>query len=178
MKNLCVLFACVCLSGVAVAKESGWIQVRPSEGISVKMPSTPKNSQRNEDTPIGRIHAEIFTATMPWGSYTVAYTDLPAAAALVAVTSPDEVFNEARGVVLHEANAEETGYTDAARYHRAKDLAYQNSSQQGWARMVLLGARLFIADVRLKRGEPKAKYADPFLASLSFQRVRKTRTAP
>jgi hypothetical protein len=166
MKWLVVLLSAAWLGQACPAKEAPWVTVSPATaGFTVKMPAPPKLSRSNSKTPLGEVTTQLYTCSRPWGSYTLTYTDLPGMAVTFAL---DRVFEDARSEVLKDAQARQLSYTDSTQFE-GKDLSYVNERIQGWTGFYLMGDRLYVADVRVKKGSPKQKYVDPFFASLRLQ---------
>jgi hypothetical protein len=173
MKNVYLFLCSALLASLAVAKEPEWLPLDPVQGITVKMPAAPEVERRSDPSALGVIKTQLFRGHAPWGRYTVGYVELPPAAGLIAVSSPETVFDEARDQVLKDAQAVAKSYVDNGRYTHAKDLYYENHEMQGWSNIVIMGTRVYVVDARVKRGQPKAKYVDPFFASLTIKKVRR-----
>jgi hypothetical protein len=165
MKRLALFFSLLWTATLpASSQPSKWPTYAPAKGISVRLPAPPETSQRVD----GSVTAQLYTSKMPWGTYTVTYVELPAAVAVLA--SSDKIYGEARDRLLYEAQAVGKTFDDAS--PRGKKLFYENHEIQGWANFVLMGRRLYVADVKLKRGQSKEKYVEPFLSSVEISRAR------
>jgi hypothetical protein len=149
--------------GVAAAAPA-WRPFSSSQAhFSGVFPSTPQATQSQTDSPIGAVVTQVFTSTVPVGSYSVASTELPGAAVQFA---PDEVIEDARNGILRDAGAQQQGWTQVNGGH---ELVYRADKKQGWSQIFLVSNRLYVLDVRLKLGMDKSRWVTPFFARFAPQ---------
>lgn len=131
--------------------------------FSTVFPSTPKASSSQTDSPIGAVTTQIYTSTVAWGSYSVAYTELPGAAVRFA---SDKVINEAREGILQDAGAQQQDWVPIT---GGNELTYRAAKKQGWSQIFLVGNRLYVLDARVKVGTDKGQWVMPFFAKFVSQ---------
>lgn len=152
------------LLGAAAAAAPVWRPFSsPQAQFSAVFPSAPKASSSQTDSPIGAVTTQIYTSSVAWGSYSVAYTELPGAAVRFA---SDRVVQDAREAILQDAGAQQQSWVPVA---RGNELSYRTPKKQGWSQILLVGNRLYVLDVRVKVGIDKGQWVAPFFAKFSPQ---------
>ena len=131
--------------------------------FSTVFPGPPKASSSQTESPIGSVTTQIYTSTVAWGSYSVAYTELPGAAVRFA---SEKVVQDARQGILDDAGARQQSWLPIA---GGNELSYRAPKKQGWSQILLVGNRLYVLDVRVKPGTDKGQWVDPFFAKFASQ---------
>ena len=134
----------------------------PAHFVTV-FPSIPQARSSQTDSPIGAVTTEIYTSTVAWGSYSVAYTELPGAAVRFA---PDKVIQDAREGILQDAGAQQQSWVPI---NGGNELTYRAGPKQGWSQIFLVGNRLYVLDARVKVGTDRGRWVLPFFAKFASQ---------
>ena len=157
-------FVLALLLGALAVAAPAWrpFQSTPAH-FSTVFPGAPKASSSQTDSPIGAVTTLIYTSTVSWGSYSVAYTELPGAAVRFA---SDKVVNDAREGILQDAGAQQQSWVPIP---GGNELSYRTPQKQGWSQIVLVGNRLYVLDARVKVGTDKGQWVGPFFAKFASQ---------
>lgn len=128
----------------------------PQARFSTVFPSVPKPSTSQTDSPIGAVTTQIFTSSVPLGSFSVACTELPGAAVRFA---SEKVVTDARDGILQDAGAQQVSWSPL---NGGYELVYRAPKRQGWSQIFLVSNRLYVLDARVKLGTDKAQVVQFF----------------
>jgi len=150
------------LGGVGTAAAPLWKPFNSAQAhFSTVFPSAPKASRSQTDSPIGAVTTQIYTSSVAWGSYSVAYTELPGVAVRFA---SEQVLNDARERILQDAGAQQQSWVPVT---GGNGLSYRSPQKQGWSQIFLVGNRLYVLDARVKVGTDKEEWVLPFFAKFA-----------
>jgi len=157
----------------AVANE--WDYFKSAAGrFSVKVPETPVESMRKNDSFIGTITSHVFTVLREdnYEKFTVDYSEIPSFA--VEFTGADTIIDHAKGALLSQTMSKPTSYVDfTVDGFPGKRLTYDTPPRKGHpalhgeAVFVMVGHRLYVIDAQLPMAD-KEERANRFLSSVDL----------
>lgn len=139
-----------------VLSQASWVSFTPPAGeFQVEMPTPPQTSQVQDNSPIGTVTTQIFTAKEGEASFSVSYSNLPALA--VQFMGAEGLINQAKSSMLKDQNAREIAFEAAAiNGLPGKRLLYEATKdglkRTGEAFFTLNGTRLYVVDTLVPPG--------------------------
>lgn len=158
------------LLGSDARAEDDWQTFTSEEGrFTVAMPKPPVKTQTQQQSFIGTVTNQIFTADAGKSKYTVDSSVIPHFA--IHFAGHDRIYDHAKGALLKQTFGKPTSYTDVTvRGTKGKRLVYDTPpapgfpSMRGDAILVLVDTRLYVVDAVLPETEADAN-SERFLSS-------------
>ncbi len=170
-----ILASCVMGLAALPAAANEWDYYKSAAGrFSVRMPETPVESMRKNDSFIGTITSHVFTVLRKdnYEKFTVDYSEIPSFA--VEFTGADTIIDHAKGALLLQTMSKPTSYVDfKVDGFPGKRLTYETPPRKGHpalhgeAVFVMVGHRLYVIDAQLPMAD-KEERAKRFLSSVDL----------